>query len=212
MAKNKESKTNENTDSKVIQGRNFTYIAYPESMPVDLFEILLKDSDRSQGHDNPYSILISPLHDMDLDDLGKMKKPHYHIMVMHKSDITLAGAKRWGEMRGLVMCEKCGKKGLARYLCHLDNKEKHLYNIEDVKAFNCNYLDIIGTSVDKFGMYRELIEFINEMGILFFCDLMDFCKDNNDDWFRFLCSGGTFTIEKYLKDKRFKFQFNNSNV
>lgn len=206
MAKNKEIK-DVSPDSKIIQGRNFTYIAYPESMPSDLFELLLNDSNRSQSMSNPYSILISPLHDSDIDEYGKLKKPHYHIQVMYKSDITLSGAKRWGELRGLVMCEKCGKRGLARYLCHLDDKDKHLYDISDVKAINCNYLDIIGSSIDKYGMFREIIEFCNSMGILFYCDLMDYCKDNNDDWFRFLCSGGTFTIEKYLKDKRNKLTF-----
>lgn len=210
MAKNKDTKSVP-TDSKIIQGRNFTYLAYPESMPCDLFEILEKDSNSSQGHDNPYSILISPLHDSDIDEFGKLKKPHYHIIVMHKSEITLAGAKRWGEIRGLVMCEKCGKKALARYLCHLDNKDKHLYDIEDVIAINCNYIEIIGSSVDKYGMYRELIEFINQMGLMFYCDLMDYCKDNNDEWFRFLCSGGTYTIEKYLKDKRYKYQMMREN-
>lgn len=192
------------TKESTIQGRNFSYFAYPESMIPNLFDILLKDSDSSQNQENPYSILISPLHDSDLDDLGQPKKPHYHIMVMRKSEITLAGARRWGDLRGLILPEKCSKRGMARYLCHLDQKDKHLYNTEDVISYNCNYLEIIGSSVDKFAMYRDLLECIACNNFVYFSDFLDYCKDNNDDWFRFCCSGATYIIKEYINDRRRK--------
>lgn len=194
---------------KTIQGRNWAYIAYPDSMKPNLFKEL-EDSCNSQFSSNKKCIYISPLHDKDLFENGEPKKPHYHVLVCYTSDITQIGAQRFGILCGLVGCEKViSKKKYARYLCHLDEKDKPLYEVSDVQSYGeKHYLDVIGSMEDKFKTMREIIMFINEMDFVFYSDFVTYCMDNNDDWFRFLMGGGTYQIEKYIKERRMKMQYN----
>ena len=84
---------------------------------------------------------------------------------------------------------------------------KFKYEISDVRSFACDYRKIIGNEKDKFLYYRELISFINENDIIFYSDLVDYCKDNNDEWFRCLMGGATFQLEKYIRERRTKIYF-----
>ena len=53
--------------------RGYATIVYPESAPADWKEILA---------DLKIQVLISPLHDQDVNPTGEPKKPHYHIMLI----------------------------------------------------------------------------------------------------------------------------------
>lgn len=192
------------------QIRVSAYMVYPDSMDID--DLISKLSAQAQGH---LSFLLSPLHDKDKKEDGSLKKPHYHLMMIYDKDsnTTVKRAKRWGQLNGVVGCEIIhNTKGYARYLCHLDSKNKARYEVSDVKAFNIDYMSLIGSLIDKFQRFRELIDFINENDILFYSDLVDYCKDNNDDWFRSLMGGATFTIEKYIKERRFKASYCDRDV
>lgn len=194
-----------NEEKKIEKYRNWSFIVYPESMNSSLFQDLLNDSDNSQKGSNPFSVLISPVHDKDVDEFGQIKKAHYHILKMHKEAVTPVGAKRYAQIRGLLLPEQCNKRKMARYLCHLDNPEKYLYCVDDVISYNCNYLDIIGSVGDKYEDYRIFMDMIQEHDILYFSDLADFCKDNEPDLFRSLVSGKTFFLEKYIRERRSKY-------
>lgn len=193
---------------KVIQGRNWAFIAYLDSMPDDLFKQLEDSADRMNKSTNTVTYFVSPLHDKDKFDNGELKKPHYHVFMCHKSEITQSGAIKFGKILNLVGCERiASKKKYARYLCHLDEKDKELYNIEDVKTFGKElYIDVIGSTEDKYKTLRDIILFINEKDYIFYSDFVQFCMESNDDWFRFLMSGGTYQIEKYIKERRLKMQ------
>lgn len=192
------------TPPKVIESRNWAFIAYQESVVPDWLDILT----RSYGDGERVCSLVSPLHDSDIDELGNLKKPHYHILVMFKSAVAQSTAERFSKLMKFVGCERVRKRvPYARYLCHLDNPDKHKYNIDDVKSFGCDYRDVIGSSDDKYTIIREIIDFINSSDILFYSDLVDYCKDNNNDWFVSLMSGATFNIEKYIRERRIKFTY-----
>lgn len=191
-------------EKKIERYRNWSFFLYPESMDTNIFVNLMNDSDRSQGGSNPFSVLISPCHDSDVDDFGQLKKPHYHVMCMYLQPITPTAARRYAAIRHLLLPEQCNKRKMARYLCHLDDKDKHLYNVDDVVAYNCNYLEICGSTSDKFEDYRSFINMIIEHDILYFSDLVDFCKDNEPDLFNSLVSGKTFFLEKYIRERRAK--------
>ena len=192
---------------KILQGRNWSFFAYPESMDKNLFVNLLNDSDNSKGTSTEHSVLISPCHDKDVDDFGNIKKAHYHIMLMYNSDKTIVAIDRYARLRGLLLPEKCNKKKMARYLCHLDEADKYLYNVDDVVAYNCNYLDIIGSASDKYDDMRQVIQLVHDNDFLFYCDLVDYCRENDDEKFRYLVSGGTYLIEKYIRERRAKMAF-----
>ena len=55
---------------KVQKGRDWTFIVYPESAPLDWRNIL------DETH---IKWIESPLHDKDFNADGTLKKPHWHI-------------------------------------------------------------------------------------------------------------------------------------
>ena len=57
-----------------VKKRNWAFLVYPESAPVDWQEILQKTG---------LQCAISPLHDMDLDPTGEPKKAHYHVIACY---------------------------------------------------------------------------------------------------------------------------------
>src|SRR5690625_1289008 len=69
------------------KARYFTFLLYPESIPMD-WEIKLE----SIG----VPIAISPLHDKDLSDVKgqKYKKAHYHVIYVAKNPVTTHSVRK----------------------------------------------------------------------------------------------------------------------
>lgn len=153
---------------------------------------------------------ISPLHYKDkVEGENKIKKPHWHVMIMFGTNAK----KSWDRQIKPVVTEIFGEKGYtqkiniqspqgyARYLCHIDNPEKAQYNKDDVICFGgSNYLMTINTTEDNARVQREIIMFIKDNDVLFFNNLVDWCLENNDEWYHFL-SKNCFFIKEYLKGR-----------
>lgn len=182
-----EKKTNTRT-------RNYATVVYPESAPENWKEILSEQF---------VPAFISPLHDSDLNPTGESKKAHYHVMVMYDSVKTVEQAKELFSLIGGVGCEKVASvRGYSRYLCHLDNPEKHQYSTQEVVSFcGADYIGTIGLVTDKYVCIREMIAFCDEYSIVSYSDLLEYCAKNNDSWFRVLCDNGTVVMREYLKSK-----------
>ena len=146
---------------------------------------------------------ISPLHDKDTNPTGEAKKPHHHVLMMFDTVKTLDQAKELFEQIGGVGCEKVNSlRGYARYLCHLDNPEKHQYQVEDVRAFGgADYVGTIGLVTDKYVAIGEMIDFCKEYNILSYSDLLEYARAERFDWFRVLCDNGTVVMREYLKSR-----------
>lgn len=185
--------------------RNYATVVYPESAP-EMWQTILADF--------KIPAFISPLHDSDKNANGEDKKPHYHVMIMYDNVKTEEQAREVFEKIGGVGCERVNSiRSYARYLCHLDNPDKHQYNTEDVKQFcGADYYAIIGTVADKYNAIREMCEFCATNGITEYCDLMFYCMSERDDWFRVLCDNGSFVMDKFLKSAHFKKVGENSEV
>lgn len=184
------------------QIRNYAFMLYPDSVDFEKFCELLNNI-----ADSRRCFLISPLHDKDKFDDGTLKKPHYHVLCMHNknTNTTVKQAKNFGKLNGLVGLEIVHSKlKYARYLCHLDNKDKEKYSPDNVRSFGCDYLKIIGNISDNLEDMKIIIDFINEQDILFYSDLVDYCRENNDAWFRQIMGGATFQLEKYIRERRYK--------
>lgn len=177
--------------------RNFATIVYPESAPDNWIQLL---------RDSCLNVFISPLHDSDLNPDGEIKKPHYHVLVMYASVKSQAQFLDFASAFGGVGQEKVNSlRGYARYLCHLDNPEKHQYNIDDVISIGSeDYFNVISLPSDKYSAIREMIDFINNNHIVAFSDLLEYCSINNESWFRCLCDNGTYVVKEYLKSVSFK--------
>ena len=63
---------------KISKKRNWACVVYPESLPADWLDILQKTG---------LQIVISPLHNKDKNPDGTVKKPHYHIILIYRSNI-----------------------------------------------------------------------------------------------------------------------------
>lgn len=145
--------------------------------------------------------LISPLHDKDINPNGEPKKAHYHVLLLFDSVKSEQQARDVISAFGGVGCEKVNStRGYARYLCHLDNPEKAQYSMCDVEElFGADYQALIPNNSDKYGMIRDMREFIKNNHLYYFNDFFDYCAENNEDWFRLLCDSSAYIIKEYMK-------------
>lgn len=61
------------------------------------------------------------------------------------------------------------------------------------------------TTTDRYKLIKEMIEFIDEQGIVEFKSLMDYAmKFKFDDWFPLLCDNSAYVIQEYIKSNRYK--------
>ena len=180
--------------------RNYSTLVYPESAPENWMTIL---------GEMCIPAFISPLHDMDVNDEdGEIKKAHYHVMIMFENTKTMEQAKEVFDAIGGVGCKKVASlRGLARYLCHLDNPEKYQYDTADVKAFaGADYRGTIGLTSDKYVAIGEMIDFCEEDNIVNYAQLLMYAKANREDWFRVLCDNGTMVMKEFLKSRHWAIQ------
>lgn len=180
--------------------RTYACIVYPESAPDDWMNVLRESAVMG---------FISPLHDSDRDkvsDDGEIhfKKPHYHVMIMYDGVKTEDQFNEFKLSFGGVGTENVNSTiGYARYLCHLDNPEKHQYSINDVISLGgSDYLSIIGRSADRYEYINQMLEFIEMNHVTSLKYMVDYSRKYNQNWFRCLADGSSYFIIAYLKDSR----------
>lgn len=170
--------------------RNFAFIIY-ENLKLEYWKRKL-----SEIHIPGYCVL----HDKDA------KKPHMHVLM------TPEGGRSIDSIKLILGClgvksdafeEVKSLRSYARYLCHLDNPEKHRYNMKEVISFcGTNYEEYINEN-RSVGKAMEIIEYCKENSICRFCDLVEYSLKNNEEWFEYLISGyKSRLIIEYLKSKQ----------
>lgn len=178
--------------------RTFATLVYTESAPSDWMQILA---------DSHLPAFVSPLHDMDTNPDGELKKPHYHVMVFYDSVKTRKQVSDdiFDSIGGVGFENIITNRGYARYLCHLDNPEKYQYNTDDVKSFcGADYYGLISLPSDKYRIIDEMLDFCEKSGINQYCDLLNYARLNNFNWYRSLCDNSTLLIREYLRSKWWK--------
>ena len=187
--------------------RNFATVVYPESAPTGWQDILI---------DQFVPSFISPLHNLDVNPTGEVKKEHYHVIIMFDSIKTNEQAKEIFDKIGGVGCERVQSiRSYARYLCHLDNPEKYQYRVEDVRSLcGADYTGTIGLATDKYKAVGEMIDFCIENSIVSYSQLLIYARQERYDWFRVLCDNGTVVVKEFLKSLDWQMKterINNSN-
>lgn len=177
--------------------RNFAFVVYPESAKQDWLTTLA---------DQKVPAFVSPLHDQDCNEDGEVKKPHFHVLVMHEGCKSLEQIKDFVSLIGGVGTEIVkSKTGYARYLCHLDSPDKARYDVEDVRSFGgADYTETIATSSDKYRCIEEMIVYCTQMGIFSYAQLFNYAMQYRRDWFRTLCDSGTYVVKEYLKSAQWE--------
>lgn len=166
---------------------------YPESCPKNWKEII-----------NSWLVdcLVSPLHDKDVNENDTPKKPHYHGILFFDSAKSYEQVKELlAPLNGPIPIKPKGsKRNCTRYLCHLNNPEKHRYNEADVTEFqNADYQTLKVRDNDKYGYIGEMMDFIDEQGVYSYAKLLRYSRKERPEWFRCLCDNGTYVMKEYCK-------------
>ena len=189
--------------TKETRTRNWTIIIYPESAPSNWRDIL--DEEHIEW-------VESPLHDKDVNATGEAKKEHYHVLLM------FGGVKSYDQVLEFVKPLNCpiptrchNAKALVRYMAHLDNPDKYQYNISDIISHGgVDIAELLRpSSSERYGIIKDMLEFIKENHINEFQDLIDYSFTYHfDDWFPLLCDNSAFVIVNYLKSCRHRSSHN----
>lgn len=162
--------------------RNTYYatLVYPESAGKDWIEKLEEEHIQA---------LISPLHDKDIDNEGKTKKPHYHVILIFeslksKNQVQEIIDKFYGV--GVIPLHSLG--AYSRYLCHLDNSDKAQYKREDVKELGgADYKECCRQNGEKEKEEEanliELTQLILDKKISYFHEVADLVIKEHKDLF-----------------------------
>lgn len=182
------------------RARNFVTVVYPESAPENWLDILTEQK---------IPAFVSPLHNLDVNPTGEVKKEHHHVMLMFEGKKSEDQVKEIFALIGGVGLEVVQSlRGCARYLCHLDNPEKAQYREEDVRSFcGADYPGTIGLSIDKYKCIKEMIDFCIMNDIVSYSDLLEYSMDHRFEWFRILCDCGTVVVKEYLKARAWTFEY-----
>lgn len=146
----------------VLKIRVGAFILYPESVPSDWQEII---------HSWHLPVLVSPLHDSDVDDNGELKKPHYHVLFWFDGPTTMSSVLEMVSPLGITYVEKVRAKSVyERYLCHLDDPDKFQYPIAGIQSFGGAVPSFLIESEFHDG-FTALTRLIEDEGILLYADL-----------------------------------------
>ena len=174
------------------RNRNFATVVYPESAPGNWMDIL---------SDLHIPAFVSPLHQFDVNPSGEVKKPHYHVLLMFEGVKTSTQVKELFVTFGGVGCEVVNSiRGMARYLCHMDNPEKYQYNPVEVKCLGgADYTDVVELETDRVKTIADMQEWCRSEGCVSLSELYDYSRVHNYDWFRALATHCNNVMAAYLK-------------
>jgi hypothetical protein len=185
--------------------RNYATVVYMDSAPSNWLEIL---------ESLFVPTFISPYHNLDVNPTGEIKKPHYHVLMMYDSVKTREQAAENFSKFGGVGCEVVNStRGYARYLCHLDNPDKHQYDIDEVRSLcGADYISTITLASDKYQIIGEMQDFCERYDISSFYLLCNYARKNRTDWYRSLCDNSSYYIKEYLKSRQWSIENNKNSI
>lgn len=184
---------------KNVKKRNWAFVLYPESAPVDWLQQLQMTG---------LPCAISPLHDKDVNATGEPKKPHYHVMVFYQGPTSYNVVKRLTDGLNQPIPQVVEQvRGYYRYLTHMDNPEKAQYPASEIRTLNGfdigDFVEMSKSEVTK--VLRALMDYIRENDLMEYADLMDMtmCEGIPPEWFD-VAASHTLFFTGYLKSRRFR--------
>lgn len=175
---------------KTDKYRYWWLIAYPESLPSNWLDIL---------SDTLTPIIVSPLHEFDLDSNGNYKKPHYHIIVLYNGPTTFNHIKKHfcDPINATIPKYILNLKGAFDYLTHKNHSDKFQYDDDTILWLNGANYGYIDVDEDNFANIRTVLSIISDNGIKSFRELVNVVRD--DDVLLSVVRNNVFFITNYLK-------------
>lgn len=185
------------SSNKETRTRNWTIVVYPESAPPDW---------RDRLDELHIEWVESPLHDMDCNADGELKKPHWHVLLMFGGVKSYDQVLELSDFLNAPIPQRChNAKAMVRYMAHLDNPEKAQYSISDIKSHGgVDISELLRpSSSERYSIISDMIEYIKSYNVIEFQDLMDYARLHHfDDWFPLLCDNSAFVVSQYIKSQR----------
>lgn len=186
------STSNYSMSQKIVKGRDWTIIVYPESAPENWRDILEETHMRW---------VESPLHDRDINADGELKKPHWHILLSADGPITERAVADIAKKLNAPKHMKVGSaRGLVRYMIHLDNPEKYQYSRDEIVGHGGadvdSYFEL--TKTNKITVMKDIVEFIYDNQVDNYADFLMICIKESDEWFDIAINYNTLAINKMI--------------
>lgn len=188
-----------------MRNRSLYYacIRYQDSSPDNFLQIL---------EDMHIACLVSPLHDLDTNTDGTLKKPHHHILFLFES---LKSQQQFQEIsskiNGVGAEMVNSPKSYALYLAHENAPTKAQYNPSDIIALSgaYEYLEKIHkSSINRDEVIIEIIRFCQSENIDCLADIIEYSLDNIEskpEWFHVLAEGSSsIMLTNYLKSRTWR--------
>lgn len=178
------------------RARAWTAMVYPDSAPEGWIETL---------RDQLIECLVSPLHDKDVLPTGEPKKPHWHVVLSFKNPATYEKACEVFEAIGAVVPpEKEARvkdfRQMARYLCHLDQPDKHRYEMQDVTSIgSIDYASLCMSAADEDAMLDEIFEFMDCYYLDSYPKVVRAAREQHPEWKPIVYRKYTRQIAEYAK-------------
>lgn len=187
------------------RARVFAFICYPDEATCNNYLELLRDSF--------IPVLISPIHNPENNDewdpdSNAEGKRHCHVMFQFE------GKKSINQVEDIVKAISAlglpstkpfiveSKLGMTKYFVHDGWPDKEQFSYNQLICLNGFKYD------DKiFVPMTEILKYIDDLGIIEWCDLLDSLKINHPDWLSTVMSGVSHSIIKYLDSRRWKVRY-----
>jgi hypothetical protein len=183
-------------------------VVYPESAPQNWRDII-------DGHHIKW--VESPLHDQDVytdEDGTVVKKPHWHLLLTFESKKSFEQIREITDTINAPMPQRAvSARGCVRYMAHLDNPEKHQYDVRGIIAHGgADIAELLRpTSSERYVRIGEMVDYVTKNNITEFCDLLVYARTYRpDDWFTLLCDSCAYIINQHIKSLRFKLERQNA--
>ena len=168
-----------------IKKRNWAFVLYPESAPLDW---------REQLQLSGITCAISPLHDKDIDPTGEPKKPHYHII------LCFPGPTSYNVVSSITASYNAtipkaleSVRGMYRYFTHKDNPDKYQYDEKEITLLNDFDVADVLNSGEVFHIMKMIDVLIENLKLFEYSDLMKYLRDNElNDYYNVAASHTLF--------------------
>jgi hypothetical protein len=181
---------------KNIKKRNWSFIVYLDSAPVDWIERLQRTG---------LQCAISPLHDKDLEPTGEVKKAHWHVIAVYSGPTSYNVVKALSTNLNAPIPQALESvRGYYRYFTHRDNQDKCQYDEKEIKTINgFNVLDFLElTKSEVNAIKKRLVEVIIENRMTEYAVLINYTLYMGTDAEFDVATSHTIFFNAYLTSQR----------